>query len=101
MFAGPLFAVKTTESMEVGVDHSRDGESQVPYVVSVLTVACVLSTTVVVLRLFTRIHILNTFGADDAVMGFAQVLTLGSAAAIYLGNYVLCPVLTDKSTFPC
>lgn len=68
------------------VDHSKDGESHVAYTVAVLTIACVLSTTVVMLRLFTRICILNTFGADDAVMAFAQVLTLGAAASIYLGK---------------
>lgn len=86
MALGSLYTnVKATESMEI--DHSKDGESQVGYIVSILTVACILSTTVVVLRLYTRIHILNTFGADDAVMGFAQILTLGSATAIYLGNF--------------
>lgn len=70
----------------IPVDHSKDGESQVTYIVSVLTLACVLSTTAVVLRLYTRSRILHTFGADDAVMGFAQVLTLASATTIYLGE---------------
>lgn len=79
-----LVAAKATESMVV--DHSKDGETQVPYIVAVLTVACVLSTTVVVLRLYTRLSILNTFGADDFVMAITQVLTLGSAAAIYIGE---------------
>lgn len=67
-------------------DHSKDGESQVTYIVSVLTLACVLSTAAVVLRLYTRSRILHTFGADDAVMAFTQVLTLASATTIYLGQ---------------
>ncbi|KAF3760371.1 hypothetical protein M406DRAFT_230293, partial [Cryphonectria parasitica EP155] len=61
---------------------AEDGASQTSYIVSLVVIACVLSTLAVILRVFTRARILHTFGADDAVMVFAQVLTLGSAAAI-------------------
>lgn len=67
------------------VDHSLDGQSQVTYIVSILSLATVISTAVVVLRIFTRSRILRTFGADDAVMGIAQLLTIGAAVAIGLG----------------
>lgn len=67
------------------VDHSLDGQSQVTYIVSILSLATVISTAVVVLRIFTRARILRTFGLDDAVMGVAQILTIGAAVAIGLG----------------
>lgn len=85
MGASELLNVKQAVTA-LEVDHSKDGESQVTYIVAVLTVACALSTIVVVLRLFTRLRILNTVGADDFVMAFAQILTLGSAATIFSGK---------------
>lgn len=86
MDANSIMSPKVSEAAAVTVDRSKDGETQVPYIISVLTVACVLSTAVVLMRLYTRLRILRTFGADDMVMGLAQVLTLGSAAAIYCGT---------------
>ncbi|PSR81778.1 hypothetical protein BD289DRAFT_344539, partial [Coniella lustricola] len=65
------------------VDHSKDDETQVPYVIGVVTMALVLSTAAVGLRLLTRIRILHTFGPDDAFMAVAQLLTIGSAISIY------------------
>lgn len=69
------------------IDHSRDNESRRPYVVSVLTVVCVLSTIATVLRLYTRLRILRTFWADDVFIAFAQVLTLASAATVFSGTF--------------
>lgn len=66
------------------VDHALDGQSQVTFIVSVLSLATVISTAVVALRIFTRSCILRTFGPDDAVMGIAQLLTIGAAVAIGL-----------------
>lgn len=67
------------------VNHALDGQSQVTFIVSILSLATVISTAVVVLRIFTRARILRTFGLDDAVMGVAQLLTIGAAVAIGLG----------------
>lgn len=67
------------------VNHALDGQSQVTFIVSILSLATVISTAVVVLRIFTRARILRTFGLDDAVMGVAQILTIGAAVAIGLG----------------
>lgn len=67
------------------VNHALDGQSQVTFIVSILSLATVISTAVVVLRIFTRARILRTFGVDDAVMGVAQILTIGAAVAIGLG----------------
>ncbi|KAI7776709.1 hypothetical protein LA080_004643 [Diaporthe eres] len=66
------------------VNHALDGQSQVTFIVSILSLATVISTAVVVLRIFTRARILRTFGLDDAVMGVAQILTIGAAVAIGL-----------------
>lgn len=74
------------------VDHSLDGQSQVTFIVSILSLATVISTAVVVLRIFTRARILRTFGLDDAVMGVAQVLTIGAAVAIGLGMSLPRPI---------
>jgi hypothetical protein len=73
----------------MNVDHSLDGQSQVTFIVSVLSLATVVSTAVVVLRIFTRSCILRTFGPDDAVMGIAQLLTIGAAIAIGLGMSII------------
>lgn len=66
---------------------STDNETQVPYVLRTVGLTAGLSTVAVLLRTFTRLSILHTFGADDAVMLIAQVLTLGSAVAIFSGEY--------------
>lgn len=94
MDANSVMSPKVNEAV-TEIDHSKDSQSQVPYIVSVLTVACFFSTAVVLLRLYTRLRILRTFGADDMMMGVAQVLTLGSAAAIYFGTS--CPALASDA----
>lgn len=62
-------------------NHDLDNESRFGEILGILTVGCLLSTVVVVARVFTRLKILRTFGSDDAVMAVAQVLTIGSAIA--------------------
>lgn len=85
---------KATASAQI--DHSLDGESRTTYIVSILTVACVLSTAAVIARIYTRLYVLHTFGRDDFVMGLAQVLTLMTAAAIFLGKpSQLCDISTS------
>lgn len=71
----------------VEINHDLDGESRQPFIISSLTVACVLSTATVIARLYTRLFVLRTFGRDDFAIGVAQVLTLMTAAAIYLGKH--------------
>lgn len=64
----------------------KDEGSRITYIVSVVAVMSVLSTLAVVLRIFTRLRILHIYGADDAVMVVAQVMTLGSAVATFAGE---------------
>lgn len=78
-----LVSVKATTQ----VDHSLDGQSQTTYIVSVCAVACVLSTAAVLARIYTRLCVLHIFGCDDAVMAVAQVFTLMTAAAIFVGEF--------------
>ncbi|GKT55941.1 integral membrane protein [Colletotrichum tofieldiae] len=54
------------------VDHSRDGESRFAEILAILIVGSVLSTAAVILRAFTRIKMLHTFGLDDIIMVVAQ-----------------------------
>lgn len=68
-------------------DSSKNNDTRVPYIVWTMGLTAGLSTAAVLLRIYTRLRILHTFGADDAVMVFAQLLTLGSAAAIFSGAY--------------
>lgn len=78
------------------IDHSLDGESQTTWIISVLTVACILSTAVVMARMYTRLCVLHTFGSDDFVMGVAQIFTLMAATAIYLGKLGLRLIITRQ-----
>ncbi|KZL78777.1 integral membrane protein [Colletotrichum tofieldiae] len=66
------------------VDHSRDGESRFAEILAILIVGSVLSTAAVILRAFTRIKMLHTFGLDDIIMVVAQILVIGTAVAIGL-----------------
>lgn len=86
----------------VEINHDLDGESRQPFIISSLTVACVLSTATVIARLYTRLFVLRTFGRDDFAIGVAQVLTLMTAAAIYLGKHtrVRFPFDTPKRSKP-
>lgn len=50
-----------------------DAQTKFPSVLAVLTVGSVLSSTVVTLRLFTRLAIIRTLGLDDFMIAVAQV----------------------------
>jgi hypothetical protein len=50
-----------------------DGQTKFPTILAILIVGCTLSTTVVTLRLITRLTIIHTFGLDDFMIGVAQV----------------------------
>jgi hypothetical protein len=67
------------------VNHSLDGESRVTEISAILSIFATLTTVVVALRTYARQHLLCAFGADDAFMVAAQVLTIGAAIAIGLG----------------
>jgi hypothetical protein len=68
------------------IDHSRDNESRVAEIYAVLSVGSVLTTLVVGLRTYSRAGILRMFDWDDGIMVFAQVLAIGSALIIGLGE---------------
>jgi hypothetical protein len=53
-----------------------DAQTKFPSILAILIVGCVLSTTVVTLRLITRLVIIHTFGLDDFMIVIAQVRTL-------------------------
>jgi len=57
-------------------DHSRDGESKRIEIISILSVCCVVTTTLVALRVITRALIIRAFGIDDWVVVVAQVGSL-------------------------
>lgn len=65
---------------------ASDNDTQVPYVLWTVGLTAGLSTVAVLLRTYTRLRILHTFGADDTLMLIAQLLTLGSAVAIFSGQ---------------
>ncbi|KAJ4245513.1 hypothetical protein NW762_014022 [Fusarium torreyae] len=65
---------------------SLDGISRSLEIRVVLAVFSVLSTIAVVLRTYIRSRVLRSFGWDDGLMVFAQVLVIGSAVAIGLEN---------------
>lgn len=71
------------------VDHALDGQSQVAWAVTIIGVACIISTIAVVLRIYTRLRVLPIFGPDDFVMGIAQLITIGAGLAIGLGESLL------------
>jgi hypothetical protein len=68
------------------IDHSRDGETKVPEIVSIVTVCCTLTSTLVILRIVTRAWIVRAFGPDDWVLVVAQVFAVAAAVAIGLGE---------------
>ncbi|KXX73360.1 hypothetical protein MMYC01_209508 [Madurella mycetomatis] len=65
-------------------DPALDAESRVGEIIAILSVASVLSTLVVVLRIYCRAFMLRSFGWDDGLILPAQVLALASAVAIGL-----------------
>lgn len=71
----PTVVVGTPVSAMAGTipNHALDTQSRVGQVIAILTVPCVLSTLVVVLRIYCRAVILGSFGKDDAVIIPAQV----------------------------
>ncbi len=50
-----------------------DGESKVVEIIAILTIASVLSTAALALRVYVRQFVLGVFGWDDGVMVVAQV----------------------------
>lgn len=68
------------------IDHSLDHESRFPEICAILVVGSTLSTLCVTLRCYTRLFLIRRFGLDDAVMIGAQILAIGSAVAIGLGE---------------
>ncbi|KAL1893538.1 hypothetical protein Sste5346_006368 [Sporothrix stenoceras] len=69
------------------IDHSRDGETKVPEIISIVTVCCTLTSTLVILRVITRAWIVRAFGPDDWVLAVAQVLAVAAAVAIGLEQH--------------
>lgn len=63
-----------------------DGQTKVPEIISIITVCCVLTSTLVLLRVVTRAWIVRAFGPDDWVLVVAQVLSVAAATAIGLGE---------------
>ncbi|KAK3359581.1 hypothetical protein B0T25DRAFT_621071 [Lasiosphaeria hispida] len=61
-----------------------DNQSRFGEIVTILSIASVVSTIAVALRCYARLFILRCFGRDDGVMVAAQILSIGSAAAIGL-----------------
>lgn len=55
------------------IDPSRNGDSKITLIVSVLSVCAFISTSLVALRVYTRAAILKGFGLDDWVLIVAQV----------------------------
>ena len=71
------FEVKVNSRMSSPVPSPvLDAQTRFPSILAILVVGCVLSTTVVTLRLITRLVIIHTFGLDDFLIGVAQVRTL-------------------------
>ncbi|ROV94087.1 hypothetical protein VMCG_08265 [Cytospora schulzeri] len=71
-------------SENVDVNHDLDEQTQVTWIISIISLACIISTTAVALRIYTRLRILHIFGPDDIVMGFAQILSFAAALSIGL-----------------
>jgi hypothetical protein len=57
----------------ISPDPALDAQTKFPSILAVLIVGCVLSSSVVTLRLITRVTIIRTFGIDDFMIGVAQV----------------------------
>ncbi|KAK5659960.1 hypothetical protein OQA88_13425 [Cercophora sp. LCS_1] len=57
-------------------------------IVAIFTVGSIASTIAVLLRCYSRRILLRNFGYDDAAIVVAQVLTIATAVALGLGNYV-------------
>ena len=68
-----------------GKGSPRDNESQTGKIAAVLTTFSVLSTTIVILRCYTRIRLLNSFGYEDVFIILAQLMAAASAIVIGLG----------------
>ncbi|KAG4435113.1 hypothetical protein IFR05_009400 [Cadophora sp. M221] len=59
-----------------------DSQSRAREIIAIVSFMAILSSTIVALRLFTRLKILKACGLDDWLMVTAQVFTLGTAVAI-------------------
>lgn len=75
-------------------DPALAAETQVPTIYGLTVTLTALSTVVVALRFYTRLHILGNVGSDDATIGLAQVLSIAVAictcfeARFSLGRHV-------------
>lgn len=69
------------------IDHSLDDQTKVPEIISIVTVCCTLTSTLVILRVVTRAWIVRAFGPDDWVLVVAQVLAVAAAVAIGLEQH--------------
>lgn len=70
----------------VHIDHDLDGQSQVTWILWVISLACIISTAAVVLRIYTRLRILPIFGPDDILMGIAAIISIAAATTVGLGK---------------
>jgi hypothetical protein len=61
-------------------------ESQTVLINSLAIIFVSLSTVSVLLRLYTRRHILDTFGADDLTITVAQFLAIAVSITTILGK---------------
>ncbi|OAA61813.1 hypothetical protein SPI_04672 [Niveomyces insectorum RCEF 264] len=73
--------------MVLDADPSLNQQSKVPEIISIVTVCCVVTTTLVTLRVVTRALIVRAFGADDWVLVVAQILAIAAAVAIGLEQH--------------
>jgi len=66
------------------VNHDLDGDTKIPEIIAILSVCCVLTTAIVILRLITRSTIVRIVGVDDWIILVSQIGAIGSAVTIGL-----------------
>jgi len=69
-----------------GPNHALDSQSKEAEIVGILSACCFITTMLVILRVITRAVIIRSFGPDDWVVVVAQVLAIGAAVIIGLGE---------------
>lgn len=83
---------KSTMAMPIpGDDPERDAETMAPTLIGISIGFVALSTTVVVLRLYTRYFVVYSPGPDDFTIAVAQVLSIGVSVATILRTSHCCP----------
>lgn len=65
-----------TDLPEPGEFPKLDIETQVPIIIGVCSAFMIMSTIIVVLRLYTRYRLIKAAGEDDITIGVAQVRPL-------------------------